>query len=40
MVAQALTHSMRHWAQIATFLRQQEFKQDWNHDFLLTRAME
>ena len=39
MVVQALTHSMRHWAQIATFLRQQGFKQDWNHDFLLSNAM-
>jgi uncharacterized damage-inducible protein DinB len=28
MVTQALTHSLRHWAQIATFLRQQGFKQD------------
>ena len=40
MVAQALTHSMRHWAQIATFLRQQGFKQDWRHDFLVSKAME
>ena len=40
MVAQAMTHSMRHWAQIATFLRQQGLKQDWRHDFLLTNAME
>ena len=40
MVVQALTHSMRHWAQIATFLRQQGFKQDWHHDFLLSTAME
>lgn len=40
LVAQALTHSMRHWAQIATFLRQQGLKQDWRHDFLLTKAME
>jgi uncharacterized damage-inducible protein DinB len=40
LVAQALTHSLRHWAQIATFLRQQGFKQEWNHDFLLSKAME
>src|SRR5262249_5182438 len=40
LVAQALTHSMRHWAQISTYLRQQGFKQEWNHDFLLTKAME
>ncbi|MBZ5574018.1 MAG: hypothetical protein LAO09_19310 [Acidobacteriia bacterium] len=39
-MAQALTHSMRHWAQISTFLRQQGLKQDWNHDFLLSKAME
>lgn len=40
LLAQALTHSMRHWAQIATFLRQQGLKQEWNHDFLLSNAME
>ena len=40
MVAHALTHSMRHWAQVATFLRQQGLKQDWRHDFLLSHAME
>lgn len=40
LVTQALTHSMRHWAQMATFLRQQGFKQDWVHDFLLSNAME
>jgi uncharacterized damage-inducible protein DinB len=40
LVAHALTHSMRHWAQLATFLRQQGFKQDWIHDFLLSNAME
>ena len=40
LVAQALTHSIRHWAQISTFLRQQGLKQEWNHDFLLSKAME
>jgi uncharacterized damage-inducible protein DinB len=40
LVAQALTHSMRHWAQISTFLRQHGLKQEWQHDFLLTKAME
>lgn len=39
-MTQALTHSVRHWAQISTFLRQQGLKQDWNHDFLLSKAME
>ena len=40
LAAQALTHSIRHWAQISTFLRQQGLKQDWNHDFLLSNAMQ
>ena len=40
LVAQALTHSLRHWAQLSTFLRQQGLKQDWSHDFLLSKAME
>jgi uncharacterized damage-inducible protein DinB len=40
LVAQALTHSMRHWAQISTFLRQQGLKQEWHHDFLMTKAMQ
>lgn len=40
LVTQALTHSMRHWAQISTYLRQQGLKQEWNHDFLLSKAME
>jgi uncharacterized damage-inducible protein DinB len=40
LVTQALTHSMRHWAQISTFLRQQGLKQEWTHDFLMSKAME
>jgi uncharacterized damage-inducible protein DinB len=40
LVTQALTHSMRHWAQISTFLRQQGLKQEWHHDFLMSKAME
>jgi len=40
LVAQALTHSMRHWAQIATFLRQNGLKQEWTHDLLLSKALE
>jgi uncharacterized damage-inducible protein DinB len=39
LMTQAFTHSLRHWAQIATFLRQQGFKQDWYHDFLMSDAM-
>jgi uncharacterized damage-inducible protein DinB len=40
LVTQALTHSMRHWAQISTYLRQQGLKQEWTHDFLLSKAMD
>jgi|SRR5581483_4141772 len=40
LITQALTHSMRHWAQLATALRQQGLKSDWVHDFLLSKAME
>jgi uncharacterized damage-inducible protein DinB len=40
MIVQALTHSIRHWAQLATSLRQQGMKQDWIHDFLMSKAME
>lgn len=39
MLAQAFTHSIRHWAQIATYLRQQGFKQEWRHDLLVSDAM-
>jgi uncharacterized damage-inducible protein DinB len=39
MVAQALTHSIRHWAQISTYLRQQGLKQEWKHDLLMSEAM-
>lgn len=40
LVTQALTHSIRHWAQLSTFFRQQGLKQDWVHDFLMSKAME
>jgi len=40
MVAQAFTHSMRHWAQISTFLRQRGLKQEWNHDWLMSKVVE
>ncbi|HXA85328.1 MAG TPA: DinB family protein [Candidatus Dormibacteraeota bacterium] len=29
-----LLHSVRHWAQLATHLRQMGFRQDWQHDFI------
>jgi uncharacterized damage-inducible protein DinB len=39
IVAHALLHSVRHWAQLATVLRQHGFPQNWGHDFLFTQAM-
>jgi uncharacterized damage-inducible protein DinB len=33
-------HSVRHWAQLATALRAAGFKQDWQHDFIFSPAME
>ncbi|HWG50247.1 MAG TPA: DinB family protein [Candidatus Acidoferrales bacterium] len=35
----ALLHGVRHWAQLATFLRQHGYKQDWAHDFIFTGAI-
>jgi uncharacterized damage-inducible protein DinB len=35
----ALLHSVRHWAQLATFLRQQGHKQDWQHDFIFSSVL-
>jgi uncharacterized damage-inducible protein DinB len=35
----ALLHGMRHWAQLATVLRQQGTKADWHHDFIFSQAM-
>ena len=32
----ALLHSVRHWAQISTYLRQKGYKQDWQHDFIFS----
>ncbi len=40
MLTQAMLHSVHHRAQMATFLRQQGFKQDWIHDFILSKVME
>lgn len=34
----ALLHGMRHWAQLATILRQQGYK-TWQHDFLFAEVM-
>lgn len=39
ILAHTLLHSIRHWAQLATTLRQNGYPQDWQHDFLFTEAM-
>jgi hypothetical protein len=36
----AIIHSVRHWARLATELRKCGYGQDWQHDFLFTKAME
>ncbi len=38
--AHAMLHSMRHWAQLATALRQKGHKQDWQHDFIFSKAID
>lgn len=35
----ALLHGVRHWAQLATYLRQQGYKQDWPHDFIFSNVI-
>lgn len=35
-----LIHGTRHWAQLATELRASGYKQDWQHDFLFSEAMD
>jgi len=40
IVAHVLLHGIRHWAQIATALRQHGYKQDWPHDLIFTDALE
>lgn len=39
ILAHALMHGVRHWAQIATTLRRAGYKQDWQHDFLFFESM-
>ena len=36
IMAQVVLHGVHHRAQLATFLRQQGYKQDWMHDFVLS----
>lgn len=40
MFIHALLHSMRHWAQLATALREAGLPTNWGKDFLLNEAME
>lgn len=40
MFAHALLHSVRHWAQLATALREAGHPTNWGKDFLYTDAME
>ena len=35
----ALLHGVRHWAQLAAYLRQRGHKQDWQHDFLFSSVI-
>jgi uncharacterized damage-inducible protein DinB len=39
LLAQALTHGMRHWAQLATDLRRAGYPTDWVHDILMSPAL-
>jgi uncharacterized damage-inducible protein DinB len=36
----AFLHGTRHWAQLATALRRAGYKQDWQHDFIFSLAMQ
>jgi uncharacterized damage-inducible protein DinB len=36
----AFLHGTRHWAQLATTLRRAGYKQDWQHDFIFSPAMQ
>jgi len=39
MFAHAMLHSIRHWAQLATALREQGHASDWPHDFIFSDLM-
>lgn len=39
VTAHAFLHGIRHWAQIATALRQAGHPQDWQHDWLMSDAV-
>jgi uncharacterized damage-inducible protein DinB len=36
----AFLHGTRHWAKLATSLRRAGYKQDWQHDFIFSPAMQ
>ncbi|MHB1743970.1 MAG: DinB family protein [Acidobacteriaceae bacterium] len=40
LFAHILLHSMRHWAQLSSLLREAGYKTDWPKDFLFSEAME
>jgi uncharacterized damage-inducible protein DinB len=40
LLTHAVVHGIRHWAQLATLLRQQGYKTDWRHDVLFTDAIQ
>jgi uncharacterized damage-inducible protein DinB len=39
MFAHAMLHGVRHWAQLATALREKGHGTDWGHDFLFSDVM-
>jgi len=39
-VTHVFVHSLRHWAQLSTVLRQHGHQTDWPHDFVLSDVME
>jgi uncharacterized damage-inducible protein DinB len=39
MFAHAMLHGVRHWAQLATALREAGHSTDWGHDFLFSDVM-
>ena len=40
VIVHLLLHGIRHWAQLATTLRQQGYATDWSHDILMSDALE
>lgn len=40
VLAHALFHSLRHWAQLTTEMRRHGYKTNWHHDFLFTDAFQ